>query len=165
MCRFRYPESRWRRYDKMRRFPDGLVVLGDAICSFNPIYGQGMTVAALQAQSLWACLQQGRNELARRYFRAAAKPIGVAWKFAVGADLNLPEVEGRRSLATRLTNKYVERLQTLTESDIVVAEQFTRIVGLLDPPTRLLQPKIALRAISRRNRPPIPYQAEPVPTG
>ncbi|HEX3547034.1 MAG TPA: 2-polyprenyl-6-methoxyphenol hydroxylase-like oxidoreductase [Mycobacterium sp.] len=165
VCRFRYPESRWRRYDKMRRFPDGLVVLGDAICSFNPIYGQGMTVAALQAQSLWACLQQGRNDLARRYFRAAAKPIGVAWKFAVGADLNLPEVEGRRSLATRLTNKYVERLQTLTESDIVVAEQFTRIVGLLDPPTRLVQPKIALRAISRRNRPPIPYQAEPVPTG
>jgi hypothetical protein len=51
------------------------------------------------------------------------------------------------------------------ESDIVVAEQFTRIVGLLDPPTRLLQPKIALRAISRRNRPPIPHQAEPVPTG
>lgn len=165
VCRFRYPESRWRRYDKLRRFPDGLVVLGDAICSFNPIYGQGMTVAALQAQSLWECLQQGRDDLSRRYFRAAAKPIGVAWKFAVGGDLNLPEVEGRRSLATRLTNKYVERLQTLAESDIVVAEQFARIVGLLDPPARLLHPKIALRAFSRWNRPPIQYQPEPVPAG
>ena len=103
--------------------------------------------------------------MARRYFLAAAKPIGVAWKFAVGGDLNLPEVEGRRSLATRLTNKYVERLQTVAESDIVVAEQFARIVGLVDPPTRLLRPKIALRAVRPRNRPPIPHQAEPVPTG
>jgi 2-polyprenyl-6-methoxyphenol hydroxylase-like FAD-dependent oxidoreductase len=157
VCRFRYPESRWRRYDRMRRFPDGLVVLGDAMCSFNPVYGQGMTVAALQAQALSECLQRGRNDLARRYFRAAAKPVGVAWQFAVGGDLNLPEVEGRRSLATRLSNKYVDRLQAVAESDIGVTEQFVRVVALLDPPSRLLRPKIALRAI---RRPPTRSDAE-----
>jgi 2-polyprenyl-6-methoxyphenol hydroxylase-like FAD-dependent oxidoreductase len=159
VCRFRYPESRWRRYDRMRRFPDGLVVLGDAVCSFNPIYGQGMTVAALQAQALSECLQRGRNDLARRYFRAAAKPVGVAWRFAVGGDLNLPEVEGRRSLATRLSNKYVDRVQAVAESDIGVTEQFVRVVALLDPPSRLLHPKIALRAI---RRPPMRSDADVV---
>jgi 2-polyprenyl-6-methoxyphenol hydroxylase-like FAD-dependent oxidoreductase len=160
VCKFRYPESRWRRYDKMRRFPDGLVVLGDAICSFNPIYGQGMTVAALQAQALRHCLQQGQNDLARRFFRAAAKPIGVAWQFAVGADLSLPEVEGRRSMGTRLAGRYFERLQKVAESDLVVAEQCTRVLGLVDPPATLLQPKMMLRAARRRRLPPMP--ARPV---
>ena len=153
VCRFRYPESRWRRYDKMRRFPAGLLVLGDAICSFNPVYGQGMTVAALQAQALRQCLHRGANDLARRYFRAAAKPIGVAWRFAVGGDLNLPEVEGPRPLSLRLTNRYVDRLQTAAESDIVVAEQFTKVIAFIDPPTRLLHPKMMLRAATANRHP------------
>jgi 2-polyprenyl-6-methoxyphenol hydroxylase-like FAD-dependent oxidoreductase len=143
----------------MRRFPDGLLVLGDAICSFNPAYGQGMTVAALQAQALGECLRQGPNDLARRYFRAAAKPIGVAWQFAVGGDLSLPEVEGPRPLAVRLSNRYVSRLQAVAETDIAVAEQFTRVVGLLDPPATLLHPRMLLRAARRRR----PRQTEAQP--
>ena len=152
VCRFRYPESRWRRYDKMRRFPDGLLVVGDAICSFNPIYGQGMTVAALQAQALRQCLQRGPNGLAHRYFRAAAKPIGVAWRFAVGGDLSLPEVEGARPLSLRLTNRYVDRLQTAAESDLAVAEQFTKVVAFVDPPSRLLQPQMMIRVAAANLR-------------
>jgi hypothetical protein len=152
VCRFRYPESRWRRYDKMRSFPAGLVVLGDAICSFNPIYGQGMTVAALQAQALRDCLDRGTTDLARRYFRAAAKPIGVAWQFAVGGDLSLPQVEGHRPLAVRLSNKYIERLQTAAETDRTVAEQFARVVALVDKPTSLLRPNMLRRAVRPQRR-------------
>jgi 2-polyprenyl-6-methoxyphenol hydroxylase-like FAD-dependent oxidoreductase len=107
----------------MSTVPAGLLVFGDAFCSFNPLYGQGMTVAALQAQALHQCLCSGANGLARRFFRAAAKPVGVAWKFAVGGDLNLPEVEGPRPLSTRFANRYVDRIQTAAEFDIVVAEQ------------------------------------------
>jgi 2-polyprenyl-6-methoxyphenol hydroxylase-like FAD-dependent oxidoreductase len=160
VCRFRYPESRWRRYDKLRRFPDGLLVLGDAICSFNPTYGQGMTVAALQAQALRQCLAEGTSHLARRFFRAAAGPIGVAWQFSVGGDLALPEVEGPRSLSTRLTNKYVERLQTAAESDLDIAEQFTRVIGLIDPPSRLMRPKMLMGAARRRRPPTIRQETE-----
>ena len=74
------PSSQWRRYDKMPQLPDGLLVCGDAICSVNPIYGQGMTVAALEAAALRECLRGGGSDLPRRYFRASAKPIGVAWQ-------------------------------------------------------------------------------------
>src|SRR5262245_58636055 len=100
------PSSRWRRYDKMTRFPAGLLVVGDAVCSFNPIYGQGMTVAALQALALGDCLRQRNNDLAQRFFRAASKKIQGAWQMAVGADLALPQVDGARSPLMRLSNAY-----------------------------------------------------------
>ena len=127
-------------------------MIGDAVANFNPIYGQGMTVAALQAVALRHCLSRGESDLARRYFRAAAKPIGVAWRFAISNDLSLPEVEGRRSLSARLGNSYVERLLTMCESDNAVAEQLIGVTGLIDPPTRLLRPKVMYRVA--RARPP-----------
>jgi 2-polyprenyl-6-methoxyphenol hydroxylase-like FAD-dependent oxidoreductase len=145
VVRYRTPSSRWRRYDKMRRFPAGLLVFGDAICSFNPIYGQGMTVAALQAGVLDRCLRAGAERLAARYFAAAAKPIGVAWQLAVGGDLNLPEVRGPRPLSMRLTNKYVDRVQAAAETDIVVAQRFARVAGFSDPPASLMAPTVMLR--------------------
>ena len=80
----------------MRRFPDGLLVSGDAICSFNPIYGQGMTVSALQALALQDCLHKGLDNLAHRYFRATAKPISIAWRPSTASDLQFPETEGAR---------------------------------------------------------------------
>ena len=144
----RMPSSQWRRYDKMRRFPDGLVVCGDAICSFNPIYGQGMSVAALDAVALRDCLRQGVTDLPRRYFRAAAKAIGVAWQTGASSDLAFPEVEGRRTPSMRLTNRLVDSVLTACESDAVAASQFLRVTGLLDPPIRLLHPSFLYRVVT-----------------
>lgn len=145
VARYRTPSSRWRRYDEMRRFPAGLLVFGDAICSFNPIYGQGMTVAALQALVLNRCLSGGADRLARRYFTAAAKPIGVAWQLAVGGDLSLPEVEGPRPLSTRLINRYVDRVQAAAETDIIIAERFLKVAGFSQSPASLMHPAVMLR--------------------
>ncbi|ORB42970.1 2-polyprenyl-6-methoxyphenol hydroxylase-like oxidoreductase [Mycobacterium paraseoulense] len=141
----RLPTSRWRRYDKMRRFPRGLLVLGDAICSLNPIYGQGMTVAALEALALQRCLQRGEADLARHFFGAAAKIVDDAWQLATGADLSLPEVEGPRPLPVRIINNYVGRVQATAERDIVVAERLSSVVGLIERPGRLLSPMIMAR--------------------
>jgi 2-polyprenyl-6-methoxyphenol hydroxylase-like FAD-dependent oxidoreductase len=146
VAQHRFPSSRWRRYDKARRLPEGLLVVGDAVCSFNPIYGQGMTVAALEALALHDCLSRGADDLARRFFRAAAKPIGQAWQLAAGGDLSLPEVEGTPPLATRLLNGYLDRVLIAAEYDATVFEQFVKVAWLVDSPTRLLRPSMIRRA-------------------
>ncbi|PXY35375.1 FAD-dependent oxidoreductase [Prauserella flavalba] len=145
---FAFPASRWRRYDRLRRFPEGLLVFGDAICSFNPLYGQGMSVAALEAQALRRCVRRGGDHLARRFFRASAGPIGVAWRLAVGGDLALPEVEAPRPLAVRLSNRYVERVLTAAERDPVLAARFMRVSAFVDPPSALLRPSAVARALA-----------------
>ena len=145
VAQHRMPSSQWRRYDKLPRTPDGLLVCGDAICSFNPIYGQGITVAALQAAALRDSLRRGDTDLPRRYFRASAKPIGVAWQLAAVGDLAFPEVEGRRSRSTRVTARLADWALTACESDRVVAVRFFRVNGLMDPPARLLHPAFVYR--------------------
>jgi 2-polyprenyl-6-methoxyphenol hydroxylase-like FAD-dependent oxidoreductase len=152
VARHRVPSSQWRRYDKMRRFPDGLLVSGDAICSFNPIYGQGMTVAALEALALRDCLSRGTNDLPRRFFQAAAGPIRQAWQLAAGGDLALPEIGGAQPLATRLFNGYVDRVLTAAEFDAAAFNQFARVTSLVDPATRLLRPAMMWRAATANYR-------------
>jgi 2-polyprenyl-6-methoxyphenol hydroxylase-like FAD-dependent oxidoreductase len=154
VIRHRMPSSQWRRYDKMRRFPEGLLVCGDAICSFDPIYGQGMTVSALDAVALRDCLVRSGHDVARRYFRAAAKSIAVAWRMGAGSDLAFPEVQGRRSLSMRMTNRLADWVLTACESDAVVVEKFFRVNNLIDPPVRLMHPSFISRvaAVNLRRR-------------
>jgi 2-polyprenyl-6-methoxyphenol hydroxylase-like FAD-dependent oxidoreductase len=148
----RVPSNRWRRYDKMRRTPDGLLVVGDAVCSFNPIYGQGMTLAAIEATVLRDCLRRGQRGLPRRFFRASAKQIRVAWQTAVGTDLALPEVAGTRPLSMRITNAFLERVMTAAETDPIVTGQFMRVTAMIDSPVRLLRPSILRRIVQTKRR-------------
>ena len=140
-----FPASLRRRYDRLRSFPAGLLVIGDAICSFHPTYGQGMTVAAAEAVTLRDCLARGTRDLARRFFSAASRPIDDAWELSVGADLALPEIKARRPARVRLTNAYLRRLRATAEHDPAVAAAFIAVVGMLERPPHVLRPAIAYR--------------------
>jgi hypothetical protein len=131
----------------LRRFPAGRLVIGGAVCSFNPIYGQGVTVAAIEATILQDLLRTGSPPAAGTYFRRITKMIDIPWGIAVGADLALPGVAGRRSTQVRLVNTYLPRLHAAASTDDSLAEALIRVMGMLDRPESLLRPDRALRVL------------------
>ncbi|HEY2766035.1 MAG TPA: FAD-binding monooxygenase, partial [Pseudonocardiaceae bacterium] len=144
---FRFPVSVRYRYERLRRFPVGLLVIGDAVCSFNPIYGQGMTVAAMEAATLRDMLRGGSMPSARGYFRRIAKVIDIPWEIAVGADLAFPGVPGRRTAKIRMVNAYLPRLHAAASTDSSLARAFIRVMGMVDRPEGLLRPDRVLRVL------------------
>jgi 2-polyprenyl-6-methoxyphenol hydroxylase-like FAD-dependent oxidoreductase len=153
---YRYPGSMWRRYDNMHRFPAGLLVLGDAIASFNPSYGQGMTMAALQALALKDCLARGDADLSRRFFAAAAQPLGMVWQAnrftGEFAATSRQRQRGRatsplRQVQRRLMAWWMDQIMTAVGNDIVIAETLFRVRNLTAPPTRLQDPRFHARVV------------------
>lgn len=143
---YRFPHSQRRFYERLR-LPLGVLAIGDSICSFNPVFGQGMSVAACEALALQAALAGGMNGLARRYFRAAARAIDIAWQTAVGADLAIPSVQGERPLPVRAINAYVAKVFDAAQHDAVVAVAFQRVSHLLAAPPSLMRPAIVARVL------------------
>ena len=151
---YRGTESRWRHYEKLERWPERYVVLGDAFCGFNPVYGQGMTVAALSAVALGDELTRADGQLdgvAKRTEQAVAKVTAGAWLLATGADLEWPGTVGKapNGPADRLARWYLDRLLASLDDDKVRAA-FNEVNQLVKPASRLFAPDVALRVLARR---------------
>jgi 2-polyprenyl-6-methoxyphenol hydroxylase-like FAD-dependent oxidoreductase len=144
---YRYPANLRRRFERLVRFPKNYLVFGDALCSFNPVYGQGMTVAAQEAASLHACLLEGDADLARRFFSAAATAIDTPWDIAVGNDLRHPQVQGPRPPKVRFINWYIGKLHMAARHDAALADAFLQVANLQASPMRLLHPAVVLRVL------------------
>ena len=143
---FRSPAAVWRRYEQLPGFPRGLLVMGDALCSPNPIYGQGMTMAAQQALTLRDCLRDGDTDLAPRFFRAAARDIGPTWARNQAGDRG-PAAHRKWSIRQRMQRQMTRATMHAASRDTVVAERLLRVTHLIDPPTRLKDPALLPRIL------------------
>jgi 2-polyprenyl-6-methoxyphenol hydroxylase-like FAD-dependent oxidoreductase len=143
----RFPANVRRRYELLKRFPSGYLVFGDSLCSFNPIYGQGMTVAALEAVELDNTLASGTDDFATTFFRRAAKVVDTPWSIAAGNDLRMPEVVGPRPLGLRFVNWYMSKLHKAGHSDPVPVLAFHRVANLLERPPSVMHPRVAARVL------------------
>jgi 2-polyprenyl-6-methoxyphenol hydroxylase-like FAD-dependent oxidoreductase len=149
IIQYKYPVSIRRNYEKMNRFPLGVLVLGDAASSFNPMYGQGISFACLQAVELDKIIDQNIDEhkLAKTYFKRTLKIKNKIWQMSTGEDFRFSETIGTRPFGIRLINKYVSWVHKATISDEVVCEAFLKVMGLIDPPIKLLRPQIVWRIL------------------
>ena len=145
--RYPFPASVRHNYHTLRRFPDRFVVIGDAVASFNPIYGQGMSVAALDSLAVHHGLSDGITGVGPRVFDLIKPVIHEAWRTAVGNDFIFNETTGPKPFATDLLNTYASRLVKRAHDDGVLTEAFLRVFRLERQATSLLHPRILWRTL------------------
>ncbi|WP_029898232.1 NAD(P)/FAD-dependent oxidoreductase [Nocardia brasiliensis] len=146
--KMRYPTSVRRHYEELDEFPAGYLVLGDAVCSFNPVHGHGMSIAALSAVILRDLLAAGPNDLAQRFFRAVAGPIEATWTFATRMDSRFPASGVAPTLESRLLDRYIARMARAAATDDLVAAAVVSVLQLTATPDTLLAPAVLGRVLS-----------------
>lgn len=149
---YRVDGSRWRRYDQLASFPAGVLPIADSVCGFNPLYGQGMTVAGLEAEALLALLgsmSPTDPAFTKAYFKRITQAVEPAWLLATGEDLRFEGTEGDKvDFATRLVQQYVDMLvsSSITHDETVI-NAFLKVANLTAPPTALMQPAVMARVL------------------
>ena len=147
----RFPSNQRRHVEALRRFPLGWVLLGDAVCSYNPIYGQGMTSAAQQATRL--APRSIVSALSNRPLLGSTsgpwRIINGPWSIAVGGDFAYPDTEGQEALTTDLLNRYMDRLVKAGQCDDDVVIRFNEVISLVRRPPTLMSPAFALRVLNK----------------
>lgn len=159
---YRGTSNRQWHFERMPRWPERFVVLGDAVCAFNPIYGQGMSTAAVAAETLDACLREQRHRrpvedldgLARRFQRRLARRNADPWMLSTGEDLRYPTTTGMPvTAATRLLHRYLDEVGVTATRDLATAHTFAKVIVMLARPTSLFAPRV-LAAVARTLRTP-----------
>jgi hypothetical protein len=148
----RFPANQRRHVESLRRFPIAWVLLGDAVCSYDPIYGQGMTSAAQQAEALARALDRTHTvnrAFGRAYFRAAGRIVSAPWSIAVGGDFAYRGTNGKKPLGTDLLNHYMDRVIKAGQCDDDVVIRMNEVVSLVRQPHSLMAPAFALRVLRK----------------
>lgn len=148
---FWYRDAVWRRYDQMARFPEGLLVIGDAICSFDPIRGQGMTMAVLEAVALRDCLFEGDAGLAHRYFHTVGRRIQTVWqqnRLAAPLTTAAPDSAsiGQRA-AWKLLRWWSRKMLIAARNDIRITETILRVNNMHESPLSMRRLAFVLRVL------------------
>ena len=147
----RSTQNRMRHYERAKQLPENFLLLGDAVCAFNPVYGQGMTTAALGALTLRKCLleQNGSfNGLSRRFQKRLAKVNETPWMLATSEDYRYDEtVGGSPSRMARFMHSYMGHVIELSTRSVVVRNVLLKAFNMLIPPSALFRPRVLFRVL------------------
>lgn len=153
---YRRTANHRRHYEKLRRWPSGFAVVGDALCAFNPIYAQGMTVAALSAQTLDHCLRKFDNpsRLSRAVQRGVARNVAGAWALATNEDMRYGGTKGPPlSWRTKRINRYVAKIDVAANVDEFLCVRLVRVLTMEAPLKSLFRPDVVVRVLAHRPKP------------
>ncbi|MEH2072277.1 MAG: FAD-dependent monooxygenase [Nostoc sp.] len=155
---YKRTENNLRHYEKLSKFPEGLIIVGDAVCAFNPVYGQGMTTAALGALTLDECLSKQLSNQSNgnligfpQYFqKQLSKAISVPWLMATGEDFRWSTTEGGKpNLISKFTQLYLDRLLLLQADSPEIHQLFLEVMNLLKPTSAVFQPHIVMQVLKQ----------------
>ncbi|MGB1012803.1 MAG: NAD(P)/FAD-dependent oxidoreductase [Nannocystaceae bacterium] len=148
---FRARANMWRRYDRMRRWPDGFVVLGDAVSSLNPVYGQGMTICAIETMALKHTLERFTSAergkglsspgQAHRLQKRFAQVVRLPWYLVTSEDLRHDETVGHRPRGLRSIHTVVQAVHELVAYDPSAHQLFFELLNMVQSPAALLRPR------------------------
>ena len=143
----RFPYARRLRYDKLRDHPGRLIATGDAVCSFDPVFGQGITMAATAAHTLEQWLERGQVNAPGKFYKSLSRAHRVPWALAKIEDLRYPQIEGRRPFGLKGVQKYISCVMDAASKDTHVYQKAVGAFHLVDSPMALVSPRVVLQAM------------------
>ncbi|WP_318503313.1 NAD(P)/FAD-dependent oxidoreductase [Bacillus sp. T3] len=149
---YRVPFILWKRFDKLKELPDGLLLIGDTVCRIDPVFGQGMSLAVLEALTLQKLLRESNNPLQKTisiFHKNVSKIISPIWNMVVTEDFRYHSISGKKPLGLRLQQWYAKNIFLLSAKDETVLNAFIKVMNLVKPITILMQPKILLKVIAK----------------
>ncbi|QYD73645.1 FAD-dependent monooxygenase [Paraburkholderia edwinii] len=151
IVRFGYPESRWRHFADLTDFPVGLLPLGDAVCNTNPVFGQGMTVAAKEAVMLHRLLAESGGHassletIGPAFLKEMEDLVKTPWSGATALDLAYPQTKGERPADMRQRSEYQAGVMKLAAVDPDVHRLMVEVRHLVKPANLLHTPDLQQR--------------------
>lgn len=148
---YKIPYVRWIHFEDVQLFPEGLLPLGDAVCRLNPVYGQGMTSASIQARILDDLLgNKGMQNCWRDYFKRVSKAIKSPWELTLAEDFKFPETEGKEPYVPGIVKAYFNKLNKVMKDDELVYREFMKVLNMVAGPEILLRPRILYRVVTAK---------------
>lgn len=142
---YRVPHMIWKRYDKMRELPKGLLLIGDTVCRIDPVFGQGMSIAVLETLALQKLFQNPNyhvDKITAIFPKRTAKIISPIWNMVATEDLRYRNVKEKKSIGLVIQQWYSKKIFQLSAQNQYVYDSFIKVMNLVSPITILFHPKI-----------------------
>jgi flavin-dependent dehydrogenase len=146
---YRVPQIVWRRFEKMKNLPEGLLLIGDTVCRIDPVFGQGMSIAVLEALALKKYLKDTKTISSARFQKRVAKMISPIWGMVLAEDFRYPETTGNKPYGLKLQQWYAKEIFLLSAEDSRIYDRFVKVMNLIGPMTILMHPKVVFRVLKK----------------
>jgi 2-polyprenyl-6-methoxyphenol hydroxylase-like FAD-dependent oxidoreductase len=151
---YRFPALRRYHFDKMKQFPAGLLVIGDSICRIDPVFAQGMSIAAMEAVVLRKMLKSSRTKekLTNDFHRKISKIIEIPWLIALTEDFRFQHTSGKKPFGLSILQMYVKNVVLACSHNEKVYSQFMNVLHLKAHPVSLFKPAILTSVLTFLNK-------------
>jgi len=142
-----------RRFDMASQIPEGFLVIGDAHCRFDPLFGQGISVAAMEAVELQKCLQQAEHfakGFTQLFHKKTSKLMATPWDMATTEAFRHPKIKGKKPLLQPFKQWYTKRVYQSSALDSDIYIRLARVMNLIRTPLHLFHPKVIISVIASK---------------